>query len=105
MSIQMSAGTTTIRRDRRATSYCDIWDIVAPEVPCPMCSGEYEERLAAGADDAASAFVAEHLAVVEDTAPDVTDEAGDVADLLDHGAPALGDVSAEASALLSLLAS
>ncbi len=34
------------RRERRAVSYCDIWDLVAPGEPCPTCEVTFEERLA-----------------------------------------------------------
>lgn len=34
------------RRERRAVSYCDIWDLVAPGEPCPACETSFEERLA-----------------------------------------------------------
>lgn len=34
------------RRERRAVSYCDIWDLVAPGDPCPTCEVTFEERLA-----------------------------------------------------------
>lgn len=34
------------RRERRAVSFCDIWDLVAPGEPCPTCEDTFEERLA-----------------------------------------------------------
>lgn len=34
------------RRERRAVSYCNIWDLVAPGEPCPACEDTFEDRLA-----------------------------------------------------------
>lgn len=34
------------RRERRAVSYCDIWDLVASGEPCPACDSSFEDRLA-----------------------------------------------------------
>jgi hypothetical protein len=38
--------TDSPRRDSRAVTYCNIWDIVAPGEPCPACESSFEERLA-----------------------------------------------------------
>lgn len=38
--------TDAPRRDARAVTYCNIWDIVAPGEPCPACESSFEERLA-----------------------------------------------------------
>ena len=34
------------RRERRAVSYCGIWDLVAPGEACPACENTFEDRLA-----------------------------------------------------------
>lgn len=34
------------RREHRAVSYCDIWDLVAPGEACPACEDTFEDRLA-----------------------------------------------------------
>lgn len=33
-------------RERRAVSYCNVWDLVAPGEPCPACENSFEDRLA-----------------------------------------------------------
>ena len=37
------------RRERRAVSYCDIWDMVAPGESCPACDDDFAGRLARAA--------------------------------------------------------
>lgn len=106
MSMQNSMMLAPTRRDRRATSYCDIWDLVAPEVSCPACSGAHGETLVAGAEERDSAMpnavVEEHLVLLDVVEHAQTDE--HVAEtheaLTSHG-----DVNAQARELLSLLAS
>src|SRR6056297_3630843 len=98
MSIATMRKLPRTRRDRRVTSYCNIWDLVAPEVACPECSGEHSQRL--------EAATVEDEAAQQDVAPELSPAAAAV---LTHelGAPVapgpqtFGDVNAEASALLS----
>lgn len=33
------------RRERRAVSYCDIWDMIAPGESCPACDDTFASRL------------------------------------------------------------
>ena len=45
-SARTAPHVTMSRRERRAVSYCDIWDLVGPGEPCPACESSFEDRLA-----------------------------------------------------------
>lgn len=78
MSIQTLLDRPTDRRDRRATSHCDIWDMIAPEVPCPACNEEFGDRLERATQDQ------QDVVVLEDGSGSARDQAADLLGMLAH---------------------
>lgn len=39
------ARATAANRDRITGRTCDIWELVAPSIPCPACDDRFEDRL------------------------------------------------------------
>ena len=84
--------------NRRRYENCDIWDLVAPHVACPACSGEVAARWERDAAEASTAVGPSDAASPPEVSDEVTSGFQDLPSR--HG-----DVRAEAQLLLGLLAS